>query len=240
MGREVTFNFPPRRVVSLVPSLTEMLCDLGVELVGRTRFCIHPTEQVKKLPSVGGTKDFKVDRIVDLRPDLVIGNKEENYREGIEALEQHVPVWMTDINTISDSLQVWTDFGEITNTTQEAKKIRSSVEQKLASLKSTKTGEVLYLIWYKPWMAAGSQTYIDEFLSHLGYSNVITDSRYPELTLEQMRDLSPEKILLSSEPFPFKAKHQRELELLFPESKVELVDGEAYSWYGSRLLKVGI
>lgn len=241
MGREVVYNYPPRRVVSLVPSLTELLMDLGVPLVGRTKFCVHPSEGLQSISSVGGTKDFKTQKVLALKPDLVIGNKEENYREGIEALDrEQVPVWMTDINSIADCLATLKELGGITGTVQKGGEIQESMRKRLAELKHTKSGKVLYLIWYKPWMAAGPQTYIHEFLHHLGYHNVLEASRYPELTLDQIKALRAEKILFSSEPFPFREKHIEELQNALPEVEMKMVDGEAYSWYGSRLLKVGV
>ncbi|WP_425392521.1 helical backbone metal receptor [Ekhidna sp.] len=235
MGREVTIASPPRRIVSLVPSQTEFLIDIGALVVGRTKFCVHPTDQVKDLPVIGGTKNFHIDKIRQLKPDLIIGNKEENYREGIEELEKEFPVWMSDIYTLKDSFEMMSSIGQLCDLEAPAKAIIGDCKKATENVKRTKSGKVIYLIWKDPWMAAGKNTFIDHLLNHLGYENLITGDRYPELTTEQITDLNPEKILFSSEPFPFKEKHLEKARGQWPKADCQLVDGELYSWYGSRL-----
>ncbi len=229
----------PKRIVSLVPSQSELLWDLGLrdKLVGITKFCIHPNELFTSVYRVGGTKTLSIEKIRTLKPDLIIGNKEENERSQIEALQKEFNVWMSDIYTLPDALKTIHAIGELTNTQQKANEILGNIEtsfQNLAQLKKT----VLYLIW-KPYMAAGRGTFIGDMLSRIGLENVIsdTDSRYPELTVEAIRELNPEIIFLSSEPFPFKEKHLNELKEQLPGVSVFLVDGELFSWYGSRLQK---
>lgn len=258
MGRLVVLPNSPQRIVSLVPSQTELLFDLGLgdRVVGITKFCIHPVEWFKTKTRVGGTKDVKLDIIRQLQPDLIIGNKEENKQEDIEQLMQHYPVWMSDIKTLEDAIQMIASVGQITNTENRAGEIIAEIKlgfEKLIPIVGNPT--VLYLIW-KPYMAAGVDTFINEMLTCMGFKNVLNAppilrqaqydgrdvtlsvaeaSRYPEITNQQITQLQPDYILLSSEPFPFKEKHIAELQVLSPKSNILLVDGEMFSWYGSRL-----
>ena len=237
MGREVTIASPPRRIVSLVPSQTEFLIDIGAPVVGRTKFCIHPKDQIKDIPIIGGTKNFRFDKIRELQPDLIIGNKEENYKWGIEKLEKEFPVWMSDIYTLEDSFEMMSELGQLCNLSARTEEIIQACQAATESVRGTKSGKVIYLIWKDPWMAAGKNTFIDHLLNHLGYENLIKEERYPELTIEQIADLNPDKILFSSEPFPFKEKHLEKARGQWPKADCQLVDGELYSWYGSRLRK---
>ena len=235
LGREVTFSYPPKRIISLVPSQTEFLIDIGAPVVGRTKFCIHPSSIVSDIQVIGGTKNFRFDAIRQLKPDLIIGNKEENYKEGIEALEKEFPVWMSDIFTLDDSICMMTELGKICNLETNANQVIEECETSTVKVKGTKAGKVIYLIWKDPWMAAGSNTFINHMLDHLGYTNLVTQDRYPELSPDQIASLRPEKILFSSEPYPFKEKHLIEAKRKWPDAVCEWVDGELYSWYGSRL-----
>lgn len=235
MGREVVITSQPRRIVSLVPSQTEFLIDIGAPVVGRTKFCIHPSEKVKDISIIGGTKNFRIDAIRELKPDLVIGNKEENYEEGIAELEREFPVWMSDIYTLDDSLKMMSTIGQLVGKKAKTETILIECQEALEKVKGTRSGKVIYLIWKNPWMGAGKNTFIDQMLSHLGYENLLKYERYPELTDEQISDLNPDEILFSSEPFPFKESHLEEAVNQWPKSKSQLVDGELFSWYGSRL-----
>lgn len=235
MGREVTFSFPPKRILSLVPSQTELLIDMGAPIVGRTKFCIHPSEKVQEVPIIGGTKNFRFDAIRALKPDLIIGNKEENYQEGIEELEKEYPVWMSDIFTLKDAFEMMTTIGRICNLEGQSDDIIQACEAAMKRVKGTKSGKVVYFIWKDPWMVAGSNTFVDHLLGHLGYENLIKEQRYPKMTPEEVADLEPDYLLFSSEPYPFKEKHLKEAIELWPNANCQLVDGELYSWYGSRL-----
>jgi ABC-type Fe3+-hydroxamate transport system substrate-binding protein len=239
-GKNITFRFPPERIISLVPSQTELLADLGLEqhVVGITKFCIHPAAWRKTKAIVGGTKHFDFETIQSLQPDLIIGNKEENYKEGIEALEARYPVWISDIITLQDALGMIAGLGQITGTGGAASRIVEGIQDAFMRIKKREPLSVLYLIWKKPWMAAGSGTFIHEMLATMGLNNAAAHlPRYPELSSSQLRELKPDIIFLSSEPYPFQDKHKGELAQLCPASQILLVDGEMFSWYGSRLLQ---
>ena len=239
-GKNIAIPFPPKRIISLVPSQTELLPDLGLEqqVVGVTKFCIHPPAWRKAKTIVGGTKHFDFEVIHSLQPDLIIGNKEENYKEGIEALESRYPVWISNIVTLHDAFEMIAGIGQITDTTPAAARIVDSIRDAFTRIKKYEDLSVLYLIWKKPWMAAGSGTFIHEMLSTVGLNNVAAHRpRYPEMSAPEIQELKPDLIFLSSEPYPFQDKHKAELQQLCPASKILLVDGEMFSWYGSRLLK---
>lgn len=240
MGHQLVLHQPPQRLLSLVPSQTELLFDLGLaeRIVGVTKFCVHPEEQVKQKAKVGGTKTFNFEAIAALQPDLIIGNKEENYKEGIEQLRQQYPVWMSDIYTLDDALQMIEQLGEITGTTARAKKLTDTISTRFEALQpASPPATAAYFIWRKPYMAAGSHNIIDHTLQRCGFRNVFTHRpRYPEVTPEQLQQANPQLILLSSEPYPFREKHIAEFQELCPQAKVLTVDGEMFSWYGSRLL----
>jgi ABC-type Fe3+-hydroxamate transport system substrate-binding protein len=240
MQRQVDIPHPPQRIVSLVPSQTELLFDLGLQdqIVGVTKFCIHPKAQCASKTRIGGTKKFHFDRIDALKPDLIIGNKEENYQEGIEALAEKYPVWMSDIFTLDDALHMMQQLGEITDTNSQAQTFIQEIKTGFANLvvPQKATNKVAYFIWRKPYMAAGNNNFIDEMIKRCGWQNVFADTpRYPEISPEQLAEKSPDVILLSSEPYPFKQKHLEEFQQICPQAKVMLVDGEMFSWYGSRL-----
>lgn len=240
LARKVDVPDFPGRIVSLVPSQTELLADLGLadRVVGITKFCVHPAGWRKAKTIVGGTKQFDFDAIRSLNPDLIIGNKEENYEAGIKQLSAQYPVWMSDIVTLEDSFQMITEIGRLTQTERRAIELRDAIRDSFRGLPKLPALRTLYLIWRNPWMAAASGTFIHEMLTLAGVSNCISHlSRYPELTSQQIQALNPQLVLLSSEPYPFREKHIREINQLCPEAKILLVDGEMFSWYGSRLLK---
>lgn len=244
LGNDVTFNYPPKRIVSIVPSQTELLFDLGLddEVVGITKFCIHPIEKFAAKTKIGGTKKLLIEKIRDLKPDLIIGNKEENTQGEVELLMQEFPVWMSDIYNLEDAVKTITQIGELVNREPEAAYLNHLIHvgftdlQTLAVEKSINQS-VAYLIWKDPYMFAGRDTFIDDILRKIGLQNVVEQSRYPELNLSQLQTLNPQLIFLSSEPYPFKQKHIVEIQSVLPNAKVMLVDGEMFSWYGSRLVK---
>ena len=223
----------------MVPSQTELLYDLGLEerVVGVTKFCVHPKTWLKSKTIVGGTKKFRFEAIDALQPDLVIGNKEENYQEGIDALSQKYPVWMSDIEQLEDALWMVREVGKITGMSEKAKETATTIHQHFETLIRKNLGKALYLIWRRPYMAAGKNTFINDMLGRIGLENVMaSNNRYPEISENRMRELDPDYVLLSSEPYPFKEQHLSEISRVCPDAKVMLADGEMFSWYGSRLV----
>ncbi len=237
LGREVKVPFPPQRIVSLVPSQSELLYDLGLgdRVVGITKFCVHPKEWFRIKTRVGGTKDVKLDVVRSLRPDLIIANREENVQGQIDALSKEFPVWVSDVNDLPSALEMIGSIAEITGTVEKGEELLRTIAQQFEDITPEKQRTAVYLIWKGPYMAAGQDTFIYDMMQRCGLRSLITESRYPELSEEQLLELHPELVLLSSEPFPFKEKHVEELRQLLPNAKVMLVDGELFSWYGSRL-----
>ncbi|RNI31098.1 ABC transporter substrate-binding protein [Rufibacter latericius] len=240
MNRRLYLPQLPQRIVSLVPSQTELLFHLGLgdRIVGITKFCIHPKEAVKRIPKIGGTKNFHFEAIDALQPDLIIGNKEENYQEGIERLQQKYPVWMSDIYTLEDVFQMMQSISQLTGTEEKARALVSTLEQQFLELRPAEPPvPTAYFIWRNPYMAVGNDNFIDHMLTRCGFKNVLGHlARYPQVTAAQLQEASPELILLSSEPYPFKEKHIAEFQEICPNARIKVVDGELFSWYGSRLL----
>lgn len=240
LNRSLFLQETPNRIVSLVPSQTELLVDLGLEskIVGVTKFCVHPTYLRKNKTIVGGTKNVDLEKIKTLKPDLVICNKEENTFEMVTQLEEFVPVWVSDIGEISDCYEMISTLGKIFGISEKSKSLINEIErsrnQFLLNTKTRPVRKVVYLIWKSPYMCAGRATFISSLLKMNNFENIIaeTDSRYPEIDLDIMRNA--DLVLLSSEPYPFKetdvASLRKEL-----KTDVMLVDGEYFSWYGSRL-----
>ncbi len=247
MQREVNIPTQPKRIISLVPSQTELLFYLGLdkEVVGITKFCVHPRVMFKSKPRVGGTKQYNFEKINSLQPDLIIGNKEENDQTQIELLEKEYPVWMSDIFTLEDALDMILEIGKLVNRKSEAEilieKIIVSFHQAEQVIRQLiHRPRVAYFIWKNPTMVAASQTFIHEMLEMAGFENIfVTESRYPQISDEQLAAARPDLILLSSEPFPFKEKHVKEIQTVCPDADIRLVDGEIFSWYGNRLLLAG-
>ena len=228
------------RVVSLVPSQTELLFALGLggRVVGVTKFCVHPPEARQMAAVVGGTKNFHFDKIDALRPDLIIGNKEENYREGIERLAAAYPLYLSDINSLPEALAMIREVGRLTGTAAPADALAQRIAADFATLSlPAEPIPAAYFIWRQPYMVAAADTFIDDMLRRAGFANVFGHlSRYPEITPAQLQAAAPRQILLSSEPYPFREKHLAEFRAICPAATVRIVDGELFSWYGSRLL----
>lgn len=247
MGFTHHFKQYPQRIVSLVPSQTELLIDLGLKdrLVGRTKFCIHPKQILASIPSVGGTKNFHLDRIKTINPDLIIGNKEENDQTLIEKLKLDYTVWMSDIENMTDALKMIVQVGEITGFQDKSNEIVGEIEKEISrinhisnKISKSQSPSCIYLIWKDPWIAVGHSTFIHNMLELCHFNNVASHlARYPEISMQEMQLLKPDYIFLSSEPYPFKEKNVVELQKIFHDSKIVLVDGEMFSWYGSRLMK---
>ncbi len=231
---------PPQRIISLVPSQTELLFDLGLdeEVVGITKFCVHPHSQFKSKPRIGGTKQLHLDQIKALKPDLIIANKEENNKEQILELADEFPVWISDVVDLTDALKMIESVGKLVQRWSEAKKLAQEIAVAFAQLpQGSNPPSAAYIIWQKPYMVAADNTFINSMLQYAGFRNYFADQqRYPEIRLTQLQEAPPDFVLLSSEPFPFKEKHRQELQEKLPTTEVLLADGELFSWYGSRLL----
>lgn len=240
LGNKVELKSAPERIVSLVPSQTELLYHLGLtdRVVGITRFCIHPNEWFTTKTRIGGTKDVHIDRVHDLNPDLIIGNKEENTRSDIESLESIAPVWISDVNSLSDAYDMIARLSTICEVQEKGASMISNIRENFgALLQNGKGKKVLYLIWKDPIMGVASSTFIHHIIEEvLGFENCLAaKERYPIVETDDL-EITPDFIFLSSEPYPFKEKHVHEMKRNFPNAEVVLVNGEYFSWYGSRLI----
>ncbi len=241
MQRELTLHiFPPRKIISLVPSITELLFDLGLDdqIAGITKFCIHPKEKCKSKIIIGGTKNIHHEKIKEIKPDLIIANKEENEKDQIELLEKLFPVWLSDVDDFPGAIDMIVKIGEITGKEKTAQNIVRKIHTNFSKIvMPVRKYKVAYLIWQKPFMTVGGDTFIHSMLQKAGFENVFkSENRYPEISLENIVDRQTEFLFLSTEPYPFKEKHTTEFERLLPGIKVILVDGEMFSWYGSRMM----
>lgn len=240
MGQQLTLAAFPLRIVSLVPSQTELLYywGLGERVVGITKFCIHPEEWYRNKSRVGGTKTVDLEKIAALKPDLIIGNKEENSKADIEQLQKNYPVWMSDLVTLPDVWDMFARLGNILQVQPQAQELTQQLQADFKQLNRLSNPiRVAYFIWQNPYMVAASGTFIDTILQAAGFVNVFAEQeRYPSCTEKEIAVLQPDCILLSSEPYPFGEKHIATFQAICPQATIRVVDGELFSWYGSRLL----
>ncbi|RYF86624.1 MAG: cobalamin-binding protein [Chitinophagaceae bacterium] len=241
LNRTIELSSMPGRIVSLVPSQTELLFDLGLdaEVIGITKFCVHPQDWFRKKERIGGTKNINLAKVRQLQPDLIIANKEENVKEQIDALASEFPVWISDINDLETAYEMMLAIGQITGSIDKAEKLVNTIKTGFAKLPAiSKKLNAAYLIWKDPYMTVGSDTFIHHTLSAAGFDNVFRNrKRYPVIEISALQESNCELLFLSSEPYPFKQKHIDELQASLPQTKILLVDGEMFSWYGSRLAK---
>lgn len=238
IGHTLNLSHSPLRIVSLVPSITETLCCIGLQdqIVGVTKFCVHPTNIKKNSKVIGGTKNPNIIKILSLKPDFIIANKEENRQEDIEILRKYLPVYTSDITTSVDHLIFLSDLQSIFPNSKATKLIVTLSE--ILPYQSNKIIRSSYLIWKDPWMTIGNDTFIHHMMEKYGFTNVFGYlKRYPMVILEEIKVARPDVLLLSSEPFPFKEKHIVELAEIFPDIAIKLVDGELFSWYGPRMIE---
>ena len=233
------------RLVSLCPSLTELVFDLGLgdSLVGRTKFCVHPADGVARVEKVGGTKNPKISRIIELNPDLVLMNEEENRVEDAEALRAAGIACHTSMpRTIADTAQMVRSIGLALGSIDTAETIARDIEARgrevAARAKGREAVRYAYLIWRDPWMTVNNDTFVHGLLANAGGVNAFGDlsDRYPTITLEQVTAARVDAVLLSTEPFPFAQKHVDEIatRTAIPHERIIVVDGELLSWHGSR------
>lgn len=239
-GTVVELPTVPSRIVSLVPSQTELLYTLGLdrELVGLTKFCVHPETWFRSKARIGGTKTVHLDKLIELAPDLLLANKEENLQATVEAIREKVPVWTSDVTNLGTALDMIVKIGELVGKVQKARELVDQLTQAFFTLRPvSRPLRTAYLIWKKPYMSVGADTFIYDMLIRCGFDPITREqTRYPAIEPEALRAAAPELILLSSEPYPFRQKHLRELAELLPGAIIRLVDGEYFSWYGSRML----
>ena len=242
LNRTLIFKDYPIRIISLVPSQTELLFALGLrdEVVGITKFCIHPEKWFRSKSRIGGTKNLNLKKIHSLKPDLIISNKEENEESQVNTLMKDFPVWISDIKTLEDALVMIEEISFILNKKKKGIDLINKIILKFETLKVKKRKLIscAYLIWKNPIMTVGSDTFISEIMQYAGFQNIFSGKeRYPHVTINDLKTANPDVVFLSSEPYPFKEKDLSEFRKLLPVSEVLLVDGEMFSWYGSRLLK---
>ncbi len=237
-------TYTPKRIISLVPSQTELLSalDLNDETVGITKFCIHPHQWFTTKTIIGGTKTLNVAKIHQLKPDLVIANREENVKAQVELLAKDYPVWLTHVSDLEDAKNMIADIGRLTGKTARATDLISQIVYAFKSLPVHKKRlKTAYLVWHKPYMAVGGDTFIHDMLEKCSFENIFAGkARYPEIQIAELRAAHCELLLLSTEPYPFKQEHINELQKKLPHTKIILVDGEMFSWYGSRLLRSAV
>lgn len=228
------------KIISLVPSITETLFDFGLtadEVIGRTKFCIHPLDLVKNVEIIGGTKNLNIEKINSLQPDLIIANKEENEKLQVEELMKDFKVWVTDIDTLEDNQDFISELGSLLDKEILAQDFNQKINSVFNDIKVSSPKKIAYLIWKNPYMTVGSDTFINEVLQKSGFENLFKNrKRYPEISVEELKEA--DLIFLSSEPFPFQQKHIDELQKEMPTKEIILVDGEAFSWFGTHLMKV--
>ncbi|MEO8772022.1 MAG: helical backbone metal receptor [Ferruginibacter sp.] len=241
-------NYIPKKIISLVPSQTELLHYLGLEdeTIAITKFCVHPENWFRTKTRIGGTKTLNIEKIIELDPDLIIANNEENVKEQVEMLAEKFPVWVTDVVDLATSIKMIGDIGQLVGKEDDANNLELRIMNVFKALedeiKARKTAPIrsAYFIWKNPYMTIGGDTFINDMMKRCGLKNIFEDEkRYPEVNIEQLKKMNCELVLLSSEPFPFAEKHITELQVELPGVKILLADGEIFSWYGSRLLEAG-
>lgn len=240
LGREVSLKKRPQRIISLVPAITETMYHLGLEkeIIGRTRYCKFPADKVQGAVNIGGTKEIKLERIHDLKPDLIIAEKEENTKEIVETLEKYYPVFVFEVQHFKDVFRMLEDMGRLTERQEAATELAAQIKHAFQSLPDAGGKRVSYVIWRNPYMVVGKDTYINSLLEEMGFVNPFTaiDGRYPVVTEADFREAQLDEILLATEPFPFREKHLEEFSAMVPNVKIRIVDGEMF-WYGAKMVE---
>jgi ABC-type Fe3+-hydroxamate transport system substrate-binding protein len=231
----------PLKIISLVPSLTELVCNLGLQdaIVGITKFCVHPNHLKQQKVIVGGTKNVHIATVQSLHPTLILASKEENVKEQVQELAKNYPVFLTDIVDIATAEEAILQIAKLLGVAQQGEVLVQQIQQQFFTFLQQKLEPiaVAYLIWKNPYMAAGGDTFISQMLAAAGFENIFEKLlRYPTITDEFLKAANPQAIFLSSEPYPFQEKHINALQHILPATKILLVDGEMFSWYGSRML----
>jgi len=240
LERSVEYSYPPKRIISLAPGITDTLYSLGLEkeIVGRTRYCIHPKIKVDQATPVGGTKDIHLDNIRALKPDLIFAEKEENTKEIVELLEKEFSVFVAEVDSVQTAYKMITDLGEVTNSKLEAEQLLFTIQSRFKDIPTFQGKRVAYVIWRKPYMVAGNNTYISSLLTLLGFENAFStyEGRYPIVTEEDFQLANLDYLFLATEPFPFKEKHVIKMSAFLADVKASILDGEMF-WYGPRMIE---
>ena len=241
-GCPLSLNAPPARIVSLVPSQTELLAYLGLDdqVVGLTRFCERPEHWRAEKPIVGGTKQVDVDIVRELDPDLILANHEENTADDVAALDDIAPVFVTEVKTVSGALDMIRTVGALTNTADRTSTLVGKIISRFHALPDFPSLRAVYFIWREPYMTVGRDTFIHDVMQWGGFHNPYADhTRYPDVSLQALPDQEPDVLLCATEPFPFHDadRFTDDLRAAVPETPVEIVDGQPFSWYGPRLLE---
>ena len=248
-GAAVVLPGPPQRIVSLVPSITEILFTLGVgpAVAGCTVYCTQPPDGVATTTRVGGEKNPKLELIRDLGADLVIANIEENLPEHVATLRSWgIPVYVTYPRTVPDGIRLLAELGAVTGAAERGAALARELDALLADVEGASRGRrpvrVFYPIWRHPYMTIGADTYAHDMLARCGGVSVFADraSRYPTVTLDEMASAAPEVILLPDEPYRFRRVHVADFEP-YPDvpavrdGRIHLMDGKLLTWYGPRI-----
>lgn len=241
LGRRILLSEPPTRIISLVPSLTDLLHGLGLddEVVGLTRFCERPDGWQEAKAIVGGTKQVDAERVARLQPDLILANQEENTRADVQALSDHAPVYVTDVSTVDEATAMIRRVRQLVDRDKEARQMATTIAERFAALPAWSSLRAAYIIWRDPYMTVGGDTFIYDVMRHGGFTAPWADAtRYPEITLDDLAAADLDVILCSTEPFPFHQKDafMDDLRTACPDTPVHVVDGQLFSWYGPRLL----
>lgn len=244
LGRTMQFSFPPKRIVSIVPSQTELLFELGLdnEIVGLTRSCIHPIAKFAARVKVGDPRMLDLAKIRSLQPDLILAGKEENRRGEVSQLAEEFPVWTSEVATLEHAMTMIASVGALVDREPEASYLNHLLQAGFSDLQSLAAQQkidkkVIYLVGKDPYVAAGQDTFTSDLLARNGLRNVAGELRYVQLDISTIRETDPDIVMLASAPYSFKQEHLEELQLQLPGVQVMLVDGELFSWYGSRLIK---
>lgn len=227
-------------MISFAPAITDTLYSLQLdkEIVGRTRFCIHPKDKVQHAVNVGGTKDMKLERVHALKPDLIVMEKEENTKEMVEELEKHYPVYVCEIQTVPDAMVMIKTLGDITDRKKQANLLYQNITTAFKKIPiDYKHKRVAYVIWKNPFMVVGKNTYIQSLLEKLGFINpfIAYEGRYPTIDAEDFKKEQLDYILLATEPYPFRVEHKADFRAIAPNAQPVIVDGEMF-WYGVKML----
>ena len=245
LGRVIYLIKTPRRVVSLCPSLTETLFDLGLDdlVIGRTDYCVHPEEKLGAVQSVGGPKSVFLPVVESLLPDIILAVKEENDKKTLESLASlYYKCVIFDINSVEGALKMIEKLGEIFGRRERASAMRTSIGEGFSRVgRAAKNPSFIYMTWSSPYIAAGTGNYINSLLTGFGFNNCLSGSfrRYVRMELNELKRLEPDIIFLPSEPYNYTIADKIKFEKFFPGAKVVLVDGEMFCWYGSRMEKAG-